>query len=255
MTTRQRRFELPWSLVLATLLLAAAAPVLARQEQRRQDEPAVFSEVIDVRVVNAEIVVTDREWNRVHGLAASDFELLVDGEPMPISYFTEIAEGFAQGAATGAVAGVPDLDPYAPVGTNFLIFIDDFFSIERDRNRVLDSLEEDLRELGPVDRVAAVAFDGDGVDVLTAWTNDATAMEQALDRARGRSAHGLRRLSELKMSEANREAQAIFEAAADQAFAPDQREAGELQQVAMEAQEGGVGAGTVLTSRGEVARK
>ncbi len=234
--------------LLGTLLLPAAATA------QQQGEPAVFSEVIDVRVVNAEVVVTDREGNRVHGLEASDFELLVDGEPMPISYFTEIAEGFAQGAATGAVAGVPDLAPYAPVGTNFLIFIDDFFSIERDRNRVLDSLEEDLRELGPVDRVAAVAFDGDSLEMLTAWTNDPSVMEQALDRARRRSAYGLQRLSELRMSEAGREAQAIFEAVADQAFAPDQREAAELEQIALEAnpsvstsfgaasQEGGTGA-------------
>ncbi|MCY3968661.1 MAG: VWA domain-containing protein [Acidobacteria bacterium] len=239
MSVRRTQLSLqPVTWTLAILLLASGAA--ARQQQ---DEPAVFSEVIDVRVVNAEVVVTDRDGNRVHGLAASDFELLVDGEPMPISYFTEIAEGFAQGATSGAVAGVPDLDPYAPVGTNFLIFIDDFFSIERDRNRVLDSLEEDLLQLGPVDRVAAVAFDGDGLEVLTAWTNDASVMEQALDRARGRSAYGLERLSELKMSEADRETQAIFEAAADQAFAPDQREAGELDMIEMEAQEGGIGAG------------
>lgn len=225
------------------LLLASAAPA------QQPDEPAVFSEVIDVRVVNAEVVVTDREGNRVHGLAASDFELLVDGEPMPISYFTEIAEGFAQGATPGGVAGVPDLDPYAPAGTNFLIFIDDFFSIERDRNRVLDSLEEDLRELGPVDRVAAVAFDGDSLEMLTSWTNDPAVMEQALDRARRRSAHGLERLSELKMVEANRETQAIFEATADQAFAPNLREAGELQQIAQDAQEGAIEAGEAMQAQ------
>ncbi len=229
--------------LLGTLLLPAAATA------QQQDEPAVFSEVIDVRVVNAEVVVTDRDGNRVHGLTAADFELLVDGEPMPIRYFTEIAEGFAQGTATGAVAGVPDLAPYAPVGTNFLIFIDDFFSIERDRNRVLDSLEEDLRELGPVDRVAAVAFDGDSLEMLTAWTNDPSVMEQALERARRRTAYGLQRLSELLMSEANRETQAIFEAVADQAFAPDLREAAELQQIAAEAQQGETGSDVVMRAQ------
>jgi len=229
--------------LLGTLLLPAAATA------QQQDEPVVFSEVIDVRVVNAEVVVTDRDGNRVHGLTAADFELLVDGEPMPISYFTEIAEGFAQGPATGAVAGVPDLAPYAPVGTNLLIFIDDFFSIERDRNRVLDSLEEDLRELGPVDRVAAVAFDGDSLEMLTAWTNDPSVMEQALDRARRRTAYGLQRLSELRMSEANRETQAIFEAVADQAFAPDLREAAELEQIAAEAQQGETGSDVAMRAQ------
>ncbi|MYJ24076.1 MAG: hypothetical protein F4080_00670 [Holophagales bacterium] len=61
-------------IVLAGLVLMGAVG-LAQQE----DLPAVFSEVIDVRVVNIEVVVTDRDGNRVHGLTASDFELLVDG--------------------------------------------------------------------------------------------------------------------------------------------------------------------------------
>ena len=136
------------------MLLAGAAP------GQQEDLPEVFSEVIDVRVVNIEIVATDRKGNRVQGLGPSDFELLVDGEPTPIAYFTEIEDGYAVDRTAGDVAGVPSLDLNAPVGTNFLVFIDDLFSIERDRNRVLDRLEEDLQALGPADRVAAVAFDG-----------------------------------------------------------------------------------------------
>ncbi|MYF05689.1 MAG: hypothetical protein F4230_12255 [Holophagales bacterium] len=77
-------------IVLAGLVLMGAVG-LAQQE----DLPAVFSEVIDVRVVNIEVVVTDRDGNRVHGLTASDFELLVDGEPTPIDYLVSIAEGRA----------------------------------------------------------------------------------------------------------------------------------------------------------------
>ncbi|MCY3971427.1 MAG: hypothetical protein OXG74_15955, partial [Acidobacteria bacterium] len=71
--------------VTTTLILAAlpAAP---------QDTPLpdLFADVIDVRVVNVEVVVTDRKGNRIRGLEASDFELRVDGEPVPIEYFTEI---------------------------------------------------------------------------------------------------------------------------------------------------------------------
>ena len=183
----------------------------------------MFSEVIDVRVVNIEVVVEDGEGNRVHGLDASDFELLVDGEPMPISYFTEIDESMARGSAGGAVAGVPNLDPNTPVGTNFLVFIDDLFSIERDRNRVLDRVEEDLWRLHPADRVAAVAFDGRTIETLAAWTNSPDRLAEAFERARGRKTYGLQRLSEQKMLEGDREVEAILRETADLAFASGDR--------------------------------
>ncbi len=198
---RRRTFQVV-CLLTALVLLAGAAP------GQQQDLPEVFSEVIDVRVVNIEIVATDRKGNRVQGLGPSDFELLVDGEPTPIDYFTEIEDGFALDTADGDVAGVPSLDPSAPVGTNFLIFIDDLFSIERDRNRVLDRLEEDLEALGPADRVATVAFDGKTAETLTAWTNSSSRLEEALDRARERPAHGLRQLTARNLADSNRQLRA-----------------------------------------------
>jgi VWFA-related protein len=200
------------------LVLAAALPAAAQQDEM----PAVFSEVIDVRVVNIEVVVMDRDGNRVHGLEASDFELLVDGERMPISYFTEIDESMARGSPGGTVAGVPNLDPNTPVGTNFLVFIDDLFSVQRDRDRVLDRLEEDLWLLHPADRVAAVAFDGRSIETLTAWTDSPDRLAEAFERARGRSTYGLQRLGEQKMLEGDREAEAILESVADLAFGGDE---------------------------------
>ena len=214
MTTRRGGFKVSRTLV-ALLLLAVAVPA------QQDDLPAVFTETIDVRVVNIEVVVTDREGNRVHGLEASDFELLVDGEPMPISYFTEIDESVARASVGATVAGVPNLDPNTPVGTNFLVFVDDLFSIERDRNRVLDRLEEDLWRLHPADRVAAVAFDGRSIETLSTWTDSPDRLAEALDRARSRSTYGLQRLSEQKMLEGDREVEAILEAVADQAFLGD----------------------------------
>ena len=199
---------------LALLAAAAATAVAAQQD----DLPAIFSEVIDVRVVNIEVVVTDRQGNRIHDLEASDFELLVDGEPTPIDYFTEIADGLARETASGAeagvtgVAGVPNLEPNTPVGTSFLLFIDDFFSISRDRNRVLDRLEEDLAELGPADRVAAVAFDGKTVTMLTTWTNSPTQLADALQQARRRKAHGLMRIGELRTNDQERSEQSELRA-------------------------------------------
>ena len=214
MTKLRRTADVPRTLAAMALLLllaAAAAPIAAQQD----DLPAVFSEVIDVRVVNIEVVVTDKQGNRIHDLVASDFELLVDGEPTPIDYFTEIAEGLARETAeadVAGVAGVPNLEPNTPVGTSFLVFIDDFFSIQRDRNRVIDRLEEDLAELGPADRVAAVAFDGKTVTMLTTWTNSPTGLADALQQARRRRAHGLMRMGELRTNDQERSEQSELRA-------------------------------------------
>ena len=68
--------------------LAALVPLATAAPGQEENAAAVFSETIDVRVVNIEVVVTDRDGNRVHGLQPSDFELLVDGEPTPIAYST-----------------------------------------------------------------------------------------------------------------------------------------------------------------------
>ena len=205
----RRTLQVAW-LLAAFLWAAAPAP------GQEVEIPELFSETIDVRVVNVEVVVTDRRGNRVQGLKPSDFELLVDGEPTPIAYFTEIEDGLAQGVQDGDLAAVPSVDPDAPVGTNFLIFIDDLFSIERDRNRVLDRLRDDIGELGPADRIAAVAYDGQTVETLTAWTKSAGQFEDAMDRARSRPAHGLQQLSARNQVLRDQQLMAEHEAGRDQ---------------------------------------
>ena len=170
----------------AVTLLSASVPLWGQDASL----PDLFSDVIDVRVVNVEVVVTDRKGNRVRGLHASDFELRVDGEPVPIDYFTEIDEGRALVSNEGA-GTVPALTPEGPVGTNYLIFIDEVSAIRQSRNRILQHIEEDLDELGPADRVALVAFDGRSLTRITDWTSSRDEIEAALSRARDRSALGL----------------------------------------------------------------
>ena len=173
-------------LAILSLLAGSWLPSAGALAQERQPA-AVFTDVVDVRVVNIEAVVTDQQGQPVRNLDASDFELLVDGAPTPIDFFTEVAGGRAKAAAnpaSGDVRGVPGLAPEAPVGVNFLIFIDDAFSIERDRNQVLDGLANDLsRHFGPADAVAVVAFDGARMETLAPWTNSLHDLDDALDRA------------------------------------------------------------------------
>jgi VWFA-related protein len=176
------RFHTP----LAATLLLTAFPAAAQDNPL----PDLFSDVIDVRVVNVEVVVTDRKGNRVRGLKPSDFELLVDGVPERIDYFSEIAEGRALALSDQSVGNVPSLAPDEPAGTSYLIFVDDLFAIQQRRNRVLKRLEQDLAQLGPADRVALVAYDGRDLTLITDWTGSPDRIEDALRQARRRKARG-----------------------------------------------------------------
>lgn len=207
----------PLSLAVTVLLacvLGGPGAGTAQQTSAERSQLPGFSEVIDVRVVNVEVVVVDREGRRVFGLAPEDFRLRVDGELVPIDYFSEIVEGkvveptssqTTEPREPGAtVPGIPSAEAGRRLRTNHLVFIDNFFSIGRDRDRVLEKLEEDLVQAGDDDRFAVVAFDGRRLDLLTGWTNDRARLRQALADARRRKTHGLERIAELRTNEVQR---------------------------------------------------
>jgi VWFA-related protein len=182
----------------ACLTLALAMPATSAMGDSADPRPAQdsYAESIDVRVVNVEAVVTDRQGNRIQGLKASDFQLFVDGREVPIDYFTEVVNGEMATAPAGAGVPEPAISP-APggkVGTSYLVFIDDSFSIAAQRNVVLKQLAGDLR-LGPADRVAVVAFDGRKISLLQDWTADAASVRRTLEQAQERPAQGTQRLA------------------------------------------------------------
>ena len=81
--------------------LAVALACLAGVSAAAQDLPAI-TEVVEVRVVNVDVVVSDAEGRPVHGLERQDFELSVNGRPMAIDYFNSYVEGLPYVAgATG----------------------------------------------------------------------------------------------------------------------------------------------------------
>jgi VWFA-related protein len=124
----------------------------------------------------------------------------VDGKAMSVEYFSEVRGG--QAIAPGAAAagetlpGLPSLAPGTAVGTSYLVFIDDFFSIQPRRNEVLRSLKDELSRLRPEDRMAVVAYDGRSLDMLSTWSNSERILARAFDQAQGRPAFGVQRLAE-----------------------------------------------------------
>ncbi len=196
--------------IAAALLLAAFVALVATAQGGRSrpktaagEPPPTFAETIAVRVVNLEAVVVDRDGNRVSGLAPGDFRLRVDGREVPIGYFSEVADGQAVEEAAGE-AGRPagptppalpaGVEPGQPVGTSYLVFVDDYLTFRpSDRNLVLDDVAKGLERLGPADRMAIVAFDGRNLDLLANWTGSHETLARALEDAKRRPARGLHR--------------------------------------------------------------
>ncbi len=177
-----------------------------------QEASPSFGASIDVRVVNVEAVVTDRAGRRVSGLKPGDFILRIDGKEVPIEYFSEVRDGEAQAAPAGPAA--PD-QPAAPaasdrsaasvqelaqgkVGTYYLVFVDDDFSVPRQRNDVLKAIRSDLGRLAPEDRMAIVSYDGRRLEMISNWSGSREDLARALDREIARAPHGLDRLTERK---------------------------------------------------------
>ena len=198
-----------FSLLALCLIAPLSAAAWQQPRQPAAEPPAdIFGEQIDVRVVNVEVVVTDKQGNRVSGLGPGDFRLRVDGKEVPIEYFSEVRGGqaIAPGTSeTGApVPGLPSLAPGTPVGTSYLVFIDDYFSLQPRRDEVLKSLKNELARLGPEDRMAIVAYDGRSLDMLTTWSNSERVLSRAIDQALGRKALGVQRLAELRSFQTTR---------------------------------------------------
>jgi VWFA-related protein len=194
-------------LTVPVLLLASLLPAGAQQQPQGQTSQSVFGEQIEVRVVNVEAVVTDRQGNRVTGLKPGDFRLEVDGKAVPVEYFNEVRGGQAiapgEEDSTSPVKGLPSLAPGSPVGTSYLVFIDNFFSLGPRRDDVLRSLKGQLSRLGPEDRMAIVQYNGGQVEMLTSWSNSERQLGSAIEKAIGERSYGIARLAELRTFESS----------------------------------------------------
>ena len=185
------------ALVLVIGLLTTSAVPGAAQSATSVPQ---IAETYDVRVVNVEAVVTDRQGNRVMGLGPEDFTLLVDGRETPIDYFSEIRGGRALDSGAPDPGSQPVVGG-TPVGTNYLVFIDNYFTIKAERQRVLRSLQDELALLQPEDRMAIVSWDGRGLDMLSSWSGSERALWRALTQAMAAPARGLEREAELRQFE------------------------------------------------------
>lgn len=162
--------------VLAAILLAS--PVAAQESDPRDSIPAIpatptdtpgglFTEVIDVRVINVDVFVTDSSGQTVAGLAREDFELRVDGKIMPISNFYSEVGGKVL-AATRALERRSD-SSFRPVEEveadpahrpHVVILVDHTRLHANNRKRAFAALRQAVAGLGEEALVTVVGIEG-----------------------------------------------------------------------------------------------
>lgn len=123
--------------VALLLLMLTALPTIGQQQP-----PPQYGETIEVRVVNLDVVVNDRDGNPVTGLTRDDFEIYENGKKKEITNFLEVDERIKTADAKTPSPRASRL--------NFVFFIDNTTLHPFNRNKVLGAMrsfvEQNMRD-------------------------------------------------------------------------------------------------------------
>ncbi|HUP50061.1 MAG TPA: VWA domain-containing protein [Thermoanaerobaculia bacterium] len=198
------KYGIRFAVVVAVLI--AALP--GHAQKRPEGETPRLVEHIDVRVINIDVVVTDRRGNPVTGLTRDDFEIFENNVPKPISNFFAVegsrpvpVEGEAPAvAAAPTAAGRPGAVP-DEMRRRIIFYIDNLSLAPFNRNRVFKQMKEFARTaMRPGDEAMVATFNR-SMKIRVRFTQDPAQIEQMLDIIAGESAMGVANRSDRKTTE------------------------------------------------------
>lgn len=161
-------------LFIITLLLSVAASA-----------QAPYVETVEVRVTNIDVIVTDRAGKPVTGLSKSDFEVLEDGKPQPITNLYEV-----RGSAAASGETRPAAEPPQELRRRRFVFFLDSFSLGLERNGVINSLRNFIdQQMQAGDEATLVSWNR-RMEIIVPFTGEKTALLSGLDVLSKRTAAG-----------------------------------------------------------------
>ncbi len=179
------------------LFLAAALvtlPALPAGAQASDSEGSstpsgIFTEEVSVRVINVDVIVTDRSGEAVAGLGREDFELRVDGKPVEITNF--YSEAGDREAATGRPAPPParrdpsfrsleEIRDGSTRRSHVVILIDHTRLRASNRKRAFNALSQAVDRLDDDDLVAVVGIE-ESLKFYSDFMFDRSAVHRILD--------------------------------------------------------------------------
>ncbi len=155
-------------------------------------EESFFSEIMEVRVTNVDVVVTGRDGKPVTGLTASDFELYEDGVAKEITNFLEMRGGpSASLTATGGKDDDATISSEEDIRRrDITIFIDNAALHPMRRNQILPPLQSFLDEAVRPGDTVGIAVWNLSLEIALEPTSDRSAIEAAVKRLASRTALG-----------------------------------------------------------------
>jgi VWFA-related protein len=168
------------ALLLALLVSGTSGPAFA------QEPPPTFTEEVEVRVMDIDVVVTGRDGRPVTDLKREDFTIRIDGKPVPVDYFARVDEGTIHAPDLATASPDQVLAAYrsgeeAYVPRHLLMYVDVGHHDPNGRKRGLEALRDLVTRMGPNDRGRVVLFDRRPKE-LTEWTSSKEALFAALTR-------------------------------------------------------------------------
>ncbi|HEU5249147.1 MAG TPA: VWA domain-containing protein [Thermoanaerobaculia bacterium] len=165
-------------LALALVVLPLGAGIDA------QEKPPTFTEKVEVRVMDLDVVVTDKEGRPVPDLKREDFTIFLAGKPVAVDYFARVDEGTIHAPDLATASPDQVLAAYrqgdqAYVPRHFLMYVDVGHLAPDGRKRGLETLRDLVTRMGPNDRGRIVLFDRRSHE-LAEWTSSKETLFAAL---------------------------------------------------------------------------
>lgn len=182
-----------FSLVLLCLL-ATTTPLTRGQNQTPPQGQSDEVLRIDTDLVQTDVTVVDKQGRFVDGLQREQFELRIDGKPLPVSFFERMTAGTAREetllasrlgepapkSPDNASAGISDR------GRTIIFFIDDLHlaaaNVERTRQMILQFVEN---QMGMNDQVVIASASGQ-IGFLQQFTDNKNVLRAAVSRLKHR---------------------------------------------------------------------
>ena len=204
--------------ILTLFLALASSGALYAQKQVDPEQPRLV-ENIDVRVINVDVVVTDRKGNPVRNLTQDDFELFENNVPKTISNFYEVEGGTPKNVAgdAPAAAPVPGVKQETPenLKRRIVFYVDNLSLAPFNRNRVFEQMKKFVNDAMRPGDEAMIATYNRSMKVRVPFTRDKNAITSMLDSLRTESGLGVAAKSEWQgIQDRIRDAQSYDEAAA-----------------------------------------
>jgi VWFA-related protein len=194
----------------AALALSLVAPMTAQTRKGQEPELPRLVENIDVRVINIDVVVTDKRGNPITGLTKDDFILLENGVEKPITNFYEVEGNRAKNVVAGG-APAPAVEPAATPAAKqdvpdemkrrIIFYVDNLSLAPFNRNRVFKEMKEFVKaNMRPGDEAMVATFNR-SMKVRVSFTRDPQQVIQTLDVIAGEAAAGNQNRNERKTTE------------------------------------------------------